>query len=411
MAYGQQQISPLTLYNPPNPYGDPTAAPPGQSALEQSVVLRGRPDYDPPGIHAGGFLIFPKLEIGERYDDNIRATQHNRLDDFATTIAPSVTVESTWSRHALGLQAFGVREQFAEHSSENSTEGGVNLTGRLDMTEQDFLSGFLSYSHQIQPRSEPDDTGQRHPSAFDDYIAQSSYAHRFSRVEVSFNTRMERLDYTTSFDNDRDRTAFTIGPRVSYLLSPSFIPFVQAGYHDENFDAALDRSGVNRDSQTFSGSGGFTFDIDTMLSGQITVGEFHTNFDDPSFKDTTNFGFDGILTWNVTTLTTITGEISRRAVVTTEAGSSSRLATQASVRVDHQLLHNVLIGGEVMYRNDNYQSSNRNDNTVDATIGVSYLLNRNAAISLSYEHDMRDSNFADAGFDDNVVRLGLDLHM
>ena len=174
MAYGQQQISPLNLYNPPNPYGDPTAAPPGQSALQQSVVLRSRPDYDPLGIHAGGFLIYPKLELGERYDDNIRATQHNRLDDFATTIAPSVAVESTWSRHALGLQAFGVFEEFADHSSENTSEYGVNLTGRLDMTEQDFLSGFSSYSHQVQPRSEPDDTGNRKPSAFDHYIAQSS---------------------------------------------------------------------------------------------------------------------------------------------------------------------------------------------------------------------------------------------
>ena len=153
-AYGQQQISPLTsIYTPPNPYADPTAAPPGQSALAQSVVLRIRPDYRPLGIHVGGFLVFPKLEIGEKYDDNIRATQHNRLDDFGTTIAPSIAAESTWSRHALGLQAFGVFQQFAEHSSENASEGGVNLTGRLDMTEQDFLSGFLSYSHQVQPRS------------------------------------------------------------------------------------------------------------------------------------------------------------------------------------------------------------------------------------------------------------------
>jgi len=411
LAYGQQQISPLSLYAPPNPYGDPTAAPPGQSALQQSVVLRNRPDYDPLGIHAGGFLIYPKLEIGERYDDNIRATQHNRLDDFATTIAPSVAVESTWSRHALGLQAFGVFEEFADHSSENTSEYGVNLTGRLDMTEQDFLSGFTSYSHQVQPRDEPDDTGQRKPSAFDHYIAQSTYAHRFSRVEVSLNSRLDRLDYTTSFDNDRDRTDLTIGPRVSYLLSPSFIPFVQVGYLNENFDAPLDRSGVDRDSQSYNGSAGFTFDIDTILSGQITVGETHTNFDDPSFKDATFFGFDGVLTWNVTTLTTITGEISRREVVTTQAGSSSRIATQGSISVDHQLLHNVLIGGSLMYRNDNYQTSSRNDNTFDATIGVSYLLNRNAAISLSYAHEMRDSNFTDAGFDDNTVRLGLDLHM
>ncbi|MCI0430482.1 MAG: outer membrane beta-barrel protein, partial [Rhodospirillales bacterium] len=39
----------------------------------QSVFERPRPDYDPLGIRAGGFLIYPQVELGEAYNDNIFA--------------------------------------------------------------------------------------------------------------------------------------------------------------------------------------------------------------------------------------------------------------------------------------------------------------------------------------------------
>ena len=410
-ALAQQQITPLSIYNPPAPGGDPTAPPPGQSALSESVLLRSQPDYDPPGIHTGGFVIFPKLQIGEKFDDNIRDTDDNRLSDFGTIVAPSLTAESTWSRHALGLQAFGVFTTFAEHSSEDSQEGGVNATGRLDITDQDYLSGFLSYSHEVQPRSEPDDTGEKHPSVFDRYLAEQSYAHRFSRIEVRLDTQFQRLDYLQNFDNDRDRSDFSIGPRVSYLLSPSFIPFIQATYLNQAFDAPVDRSGFDRDDHSFTGLAGVTFDIGPVISGEVAAGAFHTEFDDPAFDPVTNVAFQGSLTWNVTTLTTITGSLSRQEIVTTETDNSSALSTRAAVRVDHQLMHNVLIGAGIGYRNDNYQGTSRVDNQFDFLVGASYLLNRNASISVGYEFTSRDSNIEADDFYDNVVQIGVDLHM
>ena len=130
-----------------------------------------------------------------------------------------------------------------------------------------------------------------------------------------------------------------------------------------------------------------------------------------TFDPVTYPGFNGTLAWNVTTLTTITANIQRAEAVTTEAGSSSKIRTQGTMRVDHQLLHNVLIGGQIGYRNDDFQQSSREDNTIDAQIGASYLLNRNVSLSLGYEYQIRDSNQPDSSFRDNVVRLGVDLKM
>ena len=46
----------------------------GQEPLwPETVVTRERPELDPLGMHAGGFLIFPALALEELYEDNIFA--------------------------------------------------------------------------------------------------------------------------------------------------------------------------------------------------------------------------------------------------------------------------------------------------------------------------------------------------
>ena len=49
--------------------------------------------YEPLGIRAGSFLIFPSLNVSEIYDDNVFASDNNTDDDLITVISPQVRVE------------------------------------------------------------------------------------------------------------------------------------------------------------------------------------------------------------------------------------------------------------------------------------------------------------------------------
>ncbi len=176
--------------------------------------VREDSDYAPRGLRLGGFLAYPSLRIEERYDDDIFANDTDE-SDFVTTIRPSVSVQSTWSRHGLGMQAFGKIRRNAIHQTEDSEEAGVGLTGRLDVTDVDYLSGFASYSREAEDRSDPDDAGERKVSLFDRYVAQARYGYQFTRFSVRVDARLQRRDYVYGFDNDRDRNEFRIGPRFS----------------------------------------------------------------------------------------------------------------------------------------------------------------------------------------------------
>ena len=401
----QPPTGPIQRIYAPTSAGDPRAA--GlefDKAAEESL-------REAPGIHVGGFMVFPELEIGERYDDNIFATKNDRESDFYTVISPSVSVESTWSRHGLGLQAFGEFRHFAQHQTEDTEQGGVNLTGRLDISGADYISEFLSFSREAQERSDPDDTGSRHPPLFNHAIARTRYAHQFSDLELRIDGQMERYNYLAESDADRDRTEFAVKPRLSYLLSAHFTPFVEVGYLDRNFDSAVNQDGVDADSRTYDATLGLGFMLDPALTGEIAVGVFHTEFDDSTLDPITSPLIEGNLSWEVTRLTTVTGSIFHREAVTSTTDNSSQIVSSASVRIDHELLRNVLLDGEVRYRNNDYQSSDRMDNRFDVEVGGSYLLNPNASIALSYRYSNRISNEDEHDFTDNLVELSVLLKM
>ena len=363
-------------------------------------------DYAAPGIKAGGFIMFPKLEIDEDYNDNIFATKTDRESDFATVITPSVSIQSLWSRHGLGVQAFGQFSEFVEHGTENTQQGGLNVTGRFDITSNDSLSGFASYSHEAEPHSERDDEGTRHPVLFDRFIGLTRYAHQFNRLELTVDGQVQRFNFAAERDADRDRTEIRVDPRLTYDASSNLRPFLQFGYLDRNFDDP-----VEADSQTYAALAGLRVDLGATLEGEVSAGVFHTDFDDPTLDPVTAPALEGELTWQVTRLTTVTGTLSRRIAATTQSDTSSKIVSAVSVRVEHELLRNLVLSSEIGYRNEEFEGSSRVDNRIDVEVGGSYLLNRNAVINFGYVYATRDSTDDTEDFDNNIIRLGVDLKM
>jgi hypothetical protein len=399
------------IFDPPFPDDAVATALESQFVRDGPIGSRQSQDFAAIGIHTDGFVIFPSLEVSEIYDDNIYATEDDTVSDFATIITPSVSVESLWSRHGLGLRATGRFTEFADHKSENTQQGGLSLTGRADITSQSYLSGFASYSREADERSDPDDQGQREPSLFDRFVGWMLYAHKFNRLELRLNNQLQRIDYTAERNADRDRLEIRVEPRLSYEVSPNIKPYLQFGYVDRNFDVPVNEFGDDPDSQTYTAMAGLQFTLGPTFTGELAGGVLHTEFDDPAFDAITTPAVEALLVWDVTRLTRLTQTVSRREAVTTTTDTSSKLVTAASLRVDHELLRNVWLDGEFSYRNEDFQGSSRVDNRIDAEVGVNYLLNRNAALSLGYHYTTRDSTADGGDFNNNVIQLGINLKM
>src|SRR3954471_10477022 len=72
--------------------------------LAQGVMERPRPDYDPVGIPAGAFRIYPNFFGGITFDDNVYRTQLATRSDTIFELTPEVLISSNWSQHMLNLR-------------------------------------------------------------------------------------------------------------------------------------------------------------------------------------------------------------------------------------------------------------------------------------------------------------------
>lgn len=353
----------------------------------------------------GSWVLSPEVTFGAGYDDNVFADETDETDDFFGTISPAFRLRSDWPVHLLGFEASGDIVRYANETTEDVEEPTASAFGRLDITQDDSVYGSARYHREIQGRGDPEDEGGQQ-TEYDHWTGRMGYTHQFAVMNLRVDARGQRYNYLNSDDQDRDRDELDLGTRLTYALSPRFTPFVAGGYSIADFDDAVDDSGVDRDQTEYSAGVGGRLLITDVLVGEVTVGAFHVEFDDSSLDSFTALGFSGDLIWNVTDLTSIIAEGFRRESPTTQGNASSRIDTGGGIRVEHELLRNLLLFGEASYRNEDFKDQ-RTDNRYKAGVGAEYLFNRNVSLFGEYNYEHRESDDQEREFTRNLGLVGL----
>jgi hypothetical protein len=377
-----------------------------------TVFQRPRPEYDATGLLLGSWVLEPEITLGGEATDNVFAEEHDKDADLSGIAAPAFRLQSNWDVHKLGIEGFGRFEQHIEETSQNREEGGGTAFGRLDITGDDTLFASAGYRRLVDPPGDPDDddNDQNDKTTFDRFEGRLGYVHEFAQMILRVDARGRRFDYLDTSDQDRDHNELNLGTRLTYALSPRISPFIQIGYEVEDFDEAVDDDGVDRDSMQYAAALGANFLITEIVRAEVALGVQHTEFDESTFDSSTNPSFDGEVIWNITQLTSIIGTARYSEEVTSQAGSSSKRVLGAGVRLEQEVLSNLLLFGEVGYRNDNYKDTDRRDNRFLAGLGGEFLLNNNVSFFAEYgfEHRNSDSPTVD-DFTENTLFVGTRL--
>jgi hypothetical protein len=154
------------------------------AALLAPAFAAAQDPFEPLGIRARAFLIYPSLTASGTYDDNVFATKNDTEDDFVFTLRPEVRAESQWSRHSLAASAFGEFGFYAEEDDSNYEDFGGALDGRLDVTRDSATFGRLSVSRLSEDRESADDTGNQDVTQFWVSEARLRHRHSFARFFV-----------------------------------------------------------------------------------------------------------------------------------------------------------------------------------------------------------------------------------
>ncbi|RYZ13328.1 MAG: hypothetical protein EON61_07380 [Alphaproteobacteria bacterium] len=378
-----------------------------------AVTERAQPEFDPEPLRAGAFVIDANILGAVEFNDNVYAQETNKVDDTIIRVRPEVIARSNWSVHALTVGATVDHRQFTGEDSETATDYNLFANGRLDVTRNFSFTGNAATGQTTEARYEPGSQFAPEP-AHDKYVtADIGASYRSDRLLLQGQVGASQHNYQ-DFYPQRDFDETFVGGRVSYAISPDVAVFADVRQAELDYD---DTALINRDGTQTSLRAGVNFELSAPFRGEIAVGQVNDKRDAPGSEDAKSASVDAAVEWFPTQLTTVTF---RGFAGITDPGIQEALSADTqrySVRVDHELLRNILLHAEAGFGTYKYNASplfptyDRQDDFTDVNIGGAYKLNKNARVEAGYTFHNRDSSGVGAtSLDQNVFSVGLRLY-
>lgn len=396
--------------------------PRGETGRGTTVLNRAREDFDPVGVRLGAFRLNAAAELGVGYDDNLFGTRRNRVSDGYGILAAEGDIRSDWSRHAVGASARIEQRRYFEETAQDWTDYAIGLFGRYDLNAQ---TNFEARYNRVQEHLDTASIDVQQAGA------GRPVPYVFDEVQVQGTTRFNRLGLTAvgnyrnySFDNV-DVSGTTVSPGtvnpgqfsrfdfdswigalgLSYEIGPGRFVNVIGRYQDIRYEDAAQR---DRDSRTWEGLAGFTYDFDGVWQARVAVGYRQRDYEGPGIKNLSGPAFEGEVTYQPTLLTTLRLSGRRTIEESIRNNAVSFTRTQGAFNVDHEYLRNVILGLELAVDRREYESPSERATDGVGIVSVRWLINRNLSLVGSYQHVRRlDASAGIEEYDRNLVQVRL----
>jgi len=384
-----------------------------------AVMQRPREGYEAVGLRMGSFMAYPKVSLGAEHNDNIYATDGAEIDDLVWRVAPEINVSSDWSRHALNAYARASILRYQDFGTEDSEDLSVGASAQIDMQRNSFITLGADWADLVEPRTSPNAAvGALEPTAYETTAARAAVSHELNRLRLSGGYSFKSFDYEDGRNlaggivaqQYRDRDEHVVTARADYAVSPATALFVEVSRNVRDYRLARPAVTLVRDSEGTQALVGSNFELSATARGEIAVGYLSQEYDDPTLGDIDGFGARAQVEWFPTQLTTVTFTGSRTIEESASPGSAGYTSANVGVKVDHELMRNVILTGNVSQGKDDYQGITREDDRFNAGVGATYLLNRHVGVTVAYSHlDMDSSGVGGQDFKVNKVGATLAL--
>jgi hypothetical protein len=374
-----------------------------------SVRERARPELDPQGVRLGAFRLDASLGLDVTSTDNLFAEADEPVgtpdDDMIYTVSPYARLASGWSRHSLVAEAGGAFNSHEDFSNEDADSYFGRLAGRFDVGADTDINASARVGHEFTPRTDPESPDVGSPVEYDRTDYSIGVAHRFARLTARVDATQSDREYD-GVDSFRDNERSALRGRVDIALSPRIGLLVQGTVDERDYSQPL---GNDLSSEGAALLVGATIN-GNLMRGEVSVGQFERDYDDPLFGEVDGVAVAGELEWYITQLTTLTFD-AQRTPDDSPSVNSPYVTTEFGVQVDHELLRSLIVSAGARMGDRDYESSPREDEYVRYEVGADYILNRRVALRARYSHDDVDSNGFGREFEVNAATVGLSLRL
>ena len=406
-----------------------------QTAEQDSVQNRSRPDFDPIGIELDEFLglvglvsaktieqkssplssfvVKPSFGVTGIYDSNIFLTEQNAVGDKRVEYRPQLAIQSDWGRHSFAVTGFGLLGRYVDSTDEDFNDYQVQANGRLDIYDNKKLDLLIGVAQRHEERDEEDDPGRGfEPTvSFNQFLNLTcEYLADVFLVRSKFDIEYQDFKNSDGINNDaRDETIIETTLRLGYEFTPGTTVFIEPNADFRLFDQERDGAGNLQNNWAAGSLFGMTFDVTGVTFLEFGLGFEFRSFDDPVFASQLNLDFSVKHIWNVTDVISLTTDAERNFDDSATPGVSGVVNYSLSTMVDYEFLDNVIISSGVGFLLSDTSETDRQNIDITPTLGVNYLVNENWTATLDLGYARRLSNTDGERYNNYSAGFGLVL--
>lgn len=365
--------------------------------------------YDPIGIRIGSFVLFPEVEVGGLWTDNVLSSPDAR-SDAAAEVRSKTRLVSNWSRHALEFKGTTLDTFQDEFPSEDDRAWNAEARGRLDITRRTNLQVIVGHDFSQEDRSAIDanQIGQRADITVD--RAEAALNHRFNRLSVQLRGSVSDVTYsdTDGVSNaDRDTLETREVVRAAWEFKPTFSVFAEQEWNRRD-KGGVPSDGIPRDSEgTRTRIGLDLGSTGTVLRGTVGIGYGEQVPDDSRLSAVDAFLFDANLAWRPSEITSFLLTAQSDIYDTTTTGSGGVVAHTAGLEVRHAFRRYVIASAGIAYTHYDYDATPFTESQWLSFAGLEYYASPELVLFTRYEHLDFNSDNGDGDYERDEVRLGV----
>jgi hypothetical protein len=421
------------------PVNPPVEIGPIRKPLKRKAHVEPDDPYAPIGLRAGGFDVYPAVELIGGYDTNPGQEPDGRGARLLT-IAPELRVQSNWSRHEFKSELRGSYTGYSPDETPTLSRPYLNgkADGRIDVFDRSHidLGGRVLVSTD-NPGSPNLPADLARLPVFTTFGGSVGFTQPFNRFEIGVKGDAERTVYqdshltdgSTASNEDRNYNQFGGTLRTGYELLPGVKPFVEAGADTRKHDLPVDDFGYARNSRGLVGSIGSTFEVSRVITGEASVGYARRTYDDPRFDPLAGLIGNASLIWTVDALNTVKLSASSTIGESTIPGVPGVFYRDVGIQFDHAfrrwLIGTLKLGiGLDTYKGSGDASAplcdcvvstpggtvaDREDKRYSVGLGITYKVDRTIQIKGEFRQNWLRSNVSGVDYTASTFLVGLRL--
>ncbi len=361
-----------------------------------TVASRQRPEYDSLGIRVGEVTIRPELRETLGYEDNVLGGSKAKGSVLVGTNA-RVRADYDHSDTTGYAQLTGDDNRYPQQDGQSYT----NWTAGIGATHQFGRdTGLVAYEHLSLNQTLRDldvpNLDRALPYRVD--TVRLGYRAMFSRVFIQPTLGVSNYEFDNGTVNGKQylqtyRNRITVDPAVTlgYELAPqrNLVVVVRdtvASYRNQVLGSP------KRDFNDVTVLAGLDFVEGSLWRYRLLAGYESRTFTDRRIKSIQSPVVEAQVIWNPTGLTTVTASATRHIQDSADETTVGFTETAVGLRVDHELLRNVILQANGAYLIDDYNKGQGHQELFTLGTGATWLMNRNMRLVGTYDFTQRTSS-------------------